>query len=70
MPDNWHREPHHWRLVLFGSAAIDVKQFHDGWRVYVADERLPEVFESAESAAQAGMDFAKRRMYEALTRIG
>ena len=68
--NDWHREPHHWRLVLFGSAFVDVKEFHDGWRVDVADERIPEVFESAENAAQAGIDFARRRMYEALARIG
>jgi hypothetical protein len=56
-------------LRLLPGCALYLEPAPGGWGVRLESERLPETFATRDEAAQAGDEYARRRLYEALAKV-
>jgi hypothetical protein len=66
----------HWQFIegryyheIIPGAPLVLAQGGAGWMVRLGAESLPESFATPEDAAQAALEFARRRLYEALAGV-
>jgi hypothetical protein len=56
-------------LRLLPGCALTLEPCPGGWSVRLESERISETFATAGEAAQAGTEYARRRLCEALAKV-
>jgi hypothetical protein len=69
MLDNWQFIEGRYYHEIIPGAPLVLAQNGAGWSVRLGAESLPERFASPEDAAPAALEFARRRLYEALAGV-